>query len=301
MNDHANAANAPLVSMVLPVYNGARYLVEALDSIFAQSFRDFELIAVDDCSRDDTPKILQDYADRHDNMRILTNRVNSKLPASLNNGFAEARGSLFTWTSDDNILHPDMLTELVKIAQEEPEKDIFHADYRIIDEHGHHRALVPAGTPADLLRVNAVGACFLYRRKVDEVLHGYDEKLFGIEDYDFWLRAMQAGFRFRPIHRELYFYRRHDQSLTDRRARHIQALATQALLPVVRSLPHAPQRASAYIHVACRDSVTLRWYLLGKAAREQPLSLFSHAGMIARWLKYALGLRVRGQIRADAE
>ena len=107
---------APLISLVLPVYNGARYLPLALDSIFAQSFTDFELIAVDDCSTDATPAILADYAARHPNMRVLTNQANSKLPASLNNGFRAARGRWFSWTSDDNLLHPDTLEQLASEA-----------------------------------------------------------------------------------------------------------------------------------------------------------------------------------------
>ena len=85
-------ARAPLISLVLPVYNGERYLRDALDSIFAQSFTDFELIAVDDCSTDATPAILADYAARHPNMQVVTNAQNRKLPASLNNGFHLARG-----------------------------------------------------------------------------------------------------------------------------------------------------------------------------------------------------------------
>ncbi len=64
--------NPPLISLVLPVYNGERYLRGALDSIFAQTFSDFELIAVDDCSTDTTPAILAEYAARHPNMQVVT-------------------------------------------------------------------------------------------------------------------------------------------------------------------------------------------------------------------------------------
>lgn len=73
----------PLVSIVLPVYNGQKYLRESLDSILAQTVQDWELIAVDDCSTDATPQILADYAARDSRIRIMRNAENQRLPRSL--------------------------------------------------------------------------------------------------------------------------------------------------------------------------------------------------------------------------
>ena len=183
----ADKADRPLaVSLVLPVYNGERYLAEALDSIFAQSFTDFELIAVDDCSNDATPRILADYAARHPNMRVIRNAQNAKLPATLNNGFREARGEWFSWTSDDNTLDPDMLARLHEAA-EAGDADIYYADFRFIDADGEVTGSCRAGEPHEIVVGNPIGCCFL--REVDGSLGGYDEALFGVEDYDFWLRA----------------------------------------------------------------------------------------------------------------
>ena len=147
-----------------------------LDSIFAQSFDNFELIAVDDRSSDNTPAILADYAAREPRMRVITNPANRKLPASLNVGFAEAKGSWLSWTSDDNLLLPDMLARLVKARDSNPDADIIHADYRIIDENGAERSYVTTGPASDLVIDNTIGCCFLYRRDVDAGLGGYDEK-----------------------------------------------------------------------------------------------------------------------------
>jgi glycosyltransferase involved in cell wall biosynthesis len=288
----ANArAGAPLISLVLPVYNGARYLSAALDSIFAQRFADFELIAVDDCSTDATPAILADYAARHPNMRVLTNPANSKLPASLNNGFRAARGKWFSWTSDDNLLHPDTLEQLAAEATAGPDADILYADFQVIDEHGaliRKEAVEPAG---NLIFGNSIGCCFLYRREVDAALGGYDESLFGVEDYDFWLRAAAHGFRYRPVHRELYSYRRHGESLTDKRARQIHALTAQVMLREIDKLPPSPLRAEALVRLACRDPYTLRWNLLVRALHDRPASVPGHWRDILRWLKYALWAR----------
>ena len=82
----------PLISIVLPVYNGEKYLRESIDSILAQTMRDWELIVVDDCSKDATPAILAEYAARDRRIRVLRNEENQRLPRSLNIGFAETRG-----------------------------------------------------------------------------------------------------------------------------------------------------------------------------------------------------------------
>src|SRR3546814_5319748 len=88
--------------------------------------------------------------------------------------------------------------------------------------------------PVDrLLHGNNVGACFLYRARVTQALEGYDTGLFGVEDYDFWLRAAQR-FRFVALHEDLYIYRKHGGSLTSKRAAQIQALTAQI---VEREMP----------------------------------------------------------------
>ena len=101
--------STPLITIVLPVYNGSRYLSTALDAILSQTYKNFELIVVDDCSTDTTPKILTDYSFQDSRIRTIRNETNLKLPTSLNVGHQAGRGSFFTWTSDDNIPHSDWL------------------------------------------------------------------------------------------------------------------------------------------------------------------------------------------------
>lgn len=278
---------APLVSIVLPVFNGARYLRDALDSIVAQSFGDFELIAVDDCSTDATPQILAEYAARDPRIRVHRNAVNAKLPASLNAGFRLARGDLFTWTSDDNLLRPHMLQTLVAAADAHPGHAVFHSDYRLIDEAGLPGNLVSVAPSHQLVFGNVVGCSFLYRREVQHQLGGYDETLFGVEDYDFWLRAARH-FAFFPIHEDLYLYRRHGGSLTTARARQIHALAAQIMQREIEALPPSPRRAEAYVRLLCRDPYRIRLRLLLRALRDHPATVWRSSGKIVRWIAYFL-------------
>ena len=281
----------PAVSLILPVYNGERYLDEALASIFAQTFANFELIVVDDCSTDSSPDILAKYVGRHPNMRVIRNRTNANLPASLNTGFAAARGNWLSWTSDDNILHADMLERLYRAATN-GEAEIYYADFCVIDAAGEELESIRVGEPRDIVVKNPVGCCFLYSRVVDQALGGYDESLFGVEDYDFWLRAARQGFRFQAIHEELYSYRRHRNSLTSTRTREIYELSGPIMLQSIQELPRSPWRAYAYLKLATRDPYELRWHLLWCAFRDHPATPFRHLPEIAAWLRFAVRVRL---------
>lgn len=280
----------PAISLVLPVYNGERYLAEALDSIFAQTFTDFELIAVDDCSTDSTRDILDGYAAHHANMRIVANAANRKLPGSLNAGFRVARGEWFSWTSDDNTLDPAALERLHATATQ-GDADIVYSDFRIIDEDGTLVSSHSAGEPENIVLGNIVGCCFLYRQEVDAALGGYDEELFGVEDYDFWMRAMRHGFRFEALREELYSYRRHERSLTGTRARDIHRLASPMVERAIDEMPPSPRRAHAYLQLLCRNPYEQHWHLLGRAFRDDPLTVLRGAGGILRWIRSTLWAR----------
>ena len=93
--------SVPRVSIVLPSYNGERYIKESIDSVLNQSFTNWELIVVNDCSEDGTRRIVEEYAQNDSRVTIINNEKNMKLPKSLNIGFEVARGEYFTWTSDD--------------------------------------------------------------------------------------------------------------------------------------------------------------------------------------------------------
>ena len=102
-----------LVSVVLPTYNGSKWLSQSIDSILKQTYRNLELIIVDDASTDSTPELIMSFASRDPRIRIISHKSNKKLPQSLNDGFAIANGDYFTWTSDDNWYEPTAIEEMV--------------------------------------------------------------------------------------------------------------------------------------------------------------------------------------------
>jgi glycosyltransferase involved in cell wall biosynthesis len=226
---------SPLVSIVLPTYNGARYLREAIDSCLAQTYLKWELIVVDDCSNDATPEIIASYVASDRRIRSIRHQSNQKLPAALNTGHAAARGSYLTWTSDDNRFLPLAIEEMTSFLEEHPTVGVVYADCVLIDEGGQYLREYSAQPASRLAYMNPLRACFLYRRSVYETLGGYDAELFLAEDYEYWLRASRQ-FQLAPYHKILYEYRWHGHSLTNSRNRSdVRASIERALR---RHLPH---------------------------------------------------------------
>lgn len=215
----------PKVSIVLPVYNGEQYLGQSLESIVGQSFEDWELIIVDDCSSDSTPDIIDKWKRQDPRIRSYRNDPNKKLPGSLNEGFKHASGQYFTWTSDDNVFQPNALEIMVDSLDRDTKADLVYCDIDRIDENGDPIAHGGFnGSPNFLYLFNVVQACFLYRSEVHHRLGGYDESLFLVEDYDFWLRAYRNS-RFIHLKERPYLYRMHGGSLTSTRQREIRERA----------------------------------------------------------------------------
>lgn len=212
---------SPLVSIVLPTYNQARYLPAALDGIFSQTYRNWELIVVNDGSTDETPAVLAEYQRRYE--FTLISQANGGLPNALNVGFARARGEYLTWTSSDNITKPAMLDVLVASLDAHPEMGLVYADWDVIDEAGHvvARAYSCEHDRPLLFMANYVNACFLYRRECAERVGLYDDHVRGGEDWDYWLR-ISKHYPLLHVPESLYEYRVHGESLTARSGQLVQ-------------------------------------------------------------------------------
>jgi glycosyltransferase involved in cell wall biosynthesis/2-polyprenyl-3-methyl-5-hydroxy-6-metoxy-1,4-benzoquinol methylase len=223
-----------LVSVVLPVYNHAGLLREAVESVLAQTYRHFELIVVNDGSRDGVEKVLAEYVG-HPQVRILT-QPNQSLPKALSNGFEFARGEFWTWTSADNAMHPDQLRRQVAFLRANADVGMVYADYMAVDDAGRplgdvtfrpHNRRTPHDPNIHLPRDggsfgqtadNFIGPCFLYRGWIGRLLGDYDP-IQGIEDFDYWLRlSLVARIAHLDTDEPLYRYRVHADSLSGRAA-----------------------------------------------------------------------------------
>ena len=205
----------PKISIVLPCYNGSKMIGGAIESVIAQTYQDWELIIVNDCSTDNTLEVAQSYADKDQRIRVFSNEKNSKLPATLNHGFREAKGEYWTWTSDDNLLLPSMLEELSGYLDTHPEVGFVTSDLANIDVDGNIISydILPDNIQDKMPLNNCGGASFMYRSSIAKQIGEYREDLFLAEDYEYWMRLC---FNTKLAHypKVLYHYRVHEKSLT---------------------------------------------------------------------------------------
>lgn len=220
----------PAVSIVLPSYNGARYIRESIDSILRQTYTDWELIIIDDCSDDCTLEIAQEYEDQDSRIRVVHNEINMKLPNSLNIGFSYADGKYLTWTSDDNMYLPDALAVMADRLESTDAVMVCADEYAVNDDGARRWDTALSYKDDELCRKNTVGACFLYRREVYDRIGGYDADLFCVEDYDYWMRVKEQFGRIERIESVLYQYRYHEASLSSMKKEKIR----QALIKLRR-------------------------------------------------------------------
>lgn len=258
----------PSVSIILPCYNGERFLEKAIQSCLDQTWTDWELIIVDDASTDSTPDIINRYASMKSNISTVRLETNLGLPAALNSGFSQARGRYLTWTSDDNQYAPTALAEMLDVLDNNVTVAVVYADYTVQYESKSSTQRIHVGDPSRINVSNCVGPCFLYRREVHERLGGYAEDLFLAEDYDFWLRA-SAEFKMQALQSDLYLYRWHGKSLTSQKDVAVVKVTARARARFYRQHPEISGqiKARGWFHqvessVRCRKPWLAKQYLL---------------------------------------
>ena len=210
----------PAVSVIMPVYNVERYVEPAIESVLAQTCRDFEVIVVNDGSTDGTPILVDSYAARDSRIRVL-HKVNGGISSARNLALRTAAGDLIALLDGDDTWDPEFLESQISVLQAHPEVDVVTANARNLggNRDGEPARPWPDARPhPDLLGMiadeQAIFIMSVFRRRVFEQIGGFDESLRTNEDYDYWLRAAVAGLRFHRNARPLGGYRRRNDSLS---------------------------------------------------------------------------------------
>jgi glycosyltransferase involved in cell wall biosynthesis len=187
----------PVISVVMPVRNGERFLAQALDSILCQTFGDFEFIVVDDGSTDATPHILADYAHANERIHVQRQEARGMVPA-LNLGCELARGTYLARMDADDVASPRRFAEQVSFLERHPRIEVLGAAVLVVDEHD--RPLFPvwyATTNESIRRTLAAGTAFAHpvvmmRRSAFLISGGYRASFDPhAADYDLWLRMAE--------------------------------------------------------------------------------------------------------------
>lgn len=191
--------SAPAVTVLMPVYNADRFVAQTIDSVLAQTFRDFEFLIINDGSTDRTPEILQDYARRDDRIRLIS-RPNTGYVIALNEGLELARGELVARIDADDLADPRRLELQLARMRHEPDLVALGSNAYAMDENGrmlgdycvpltheeieasHLRGSSTIHHPAVMLRPAAV-----------KRVGGYRREFMPCEDFDLWLRLGEVG------------------------------------------------------------------------------------------------------------
>lgn len=250
-------AMTPLVSVVVPAYNAAAFVGRAVDSVLRQTVQDFELIVVDDGSRDDTLAVLAGYGGR---VQVLT-QPNAGPAAARNRGWRHARGEFVAFLDADDHWRPAKLERQLALMQAQPALAFCSTATTVVDADGRELAQWPCCAPdapmPELLfeqgaAVSGSTSGVLVRRALLQAAGGFDESLRGFEDPDLWMRLAARG-AYACVPEALTIVVRTPGSVSSHLPR--MRAATLAALRKNRALL-PPQRRGAFWRRACASALT---------------------------------------------
>lgn len=243
------------VTVLLAAYNGGAYLREAVESVLAQTFGDFELLLVDDASTDGSVDALP--ADPR--IRVLRNERNIGQIPSLNRGLRDARGPYVARLDHDDVCLPRRLEAQVAVLDAQPGVALAATWADIVDTDGRLWTPVRPRTrsfaefAADVVagQVFFVHPTIMFRRDVVLELGGFDESLDAAEDHDLYRRLVLARQEARVVEETLLHYRRHDQQMTIAKSANVWASDARSYERFLREL--APDTQASTLRLLLRS------------------------------------------------
>ncbi len=210
----ASLQTNPLVSVVIPCYNYARYLPEAVSSVLNQTCQDFEIIIVNDGSPDDTKEVAKKLIAQNPQHQIrLINQANSGQPAiARNRGIAETKAEYILPLDADDKLAPQAIESYLRAVEDYPNQPVVVFGW--LQRFGVEKNLwkTQSFSPNQLLHRTLLPYCSMYHRSVWEFQGGYATNVPGYEDWDFWIGAAEKGAKFVNVPLATTFYRRTAES-----------------------------------------------------------------------------------------
>ena len=212
--------NMPKISLIMSVYNGEDYLSEAIDSVLNQTFTDWELIVINDCSTDSTAEILSKYEALDSRVKVHTNEVNLRLPSSLNKALTLAQGKYIARMDADDICLPERLEKQYDFMEKNPDVALSSCRFMTLKN-----GVISSGGCGGKNDANSLKALLLV---TNPILHpgiisraeaikelGYDKNFTCTEDMELWTRFIMSGKKIEILSEYLMIYRLHDKQITE--------------------------------------------------------------------------------------
>jgi glycosyltransferase involved in cell wall biosynthesis len=241
----------PIISVLMPVHNGALYIREAVTSVLSQTFGDFEFIIVDDGSTDETPVILKEYNDSR--VRVMRLERKSGICRALNAGLAVVKGDFVARMDADDVCMKNRLSSQLKFMRKHPEVGLCGGDVvrfgtgcastvqRTMKRYDQIRAFALFDNPF-------IHATVMLRRAViNEYSIRYDEEFVNAEDYELWTRIVDL-FPCNNLRRVLVKYRVHDQNVTVRASEDMSIKGCRVFKRQLRELGLNPDDKQVAFH-----------------------------------------------------
>jgi glycosyltransferase involved in cell wall biosynthesis len=227
----------PKVSVVMPVYNGERFLREAMDSIISQSYENWEFLIIDDGSIDGTRAILEDYDDSR--IKIIRNDKRGGLTKALNKAIRIASGEYIARQDADDVSLPCRFEMQINFLEKHPDYGIVGSSYFQIDEKGKILSQINVFSEDTQIRESLMAqnwfghGSVMMRKDVLKYVDGYDDRFEFAQDYDLWLRIIEV-FKVANISKPLYCWRFTNSSISKRNQQEQRKYASLALFKAIR-------------------------------------------------------------------
>lgn len=262
------------VSIIIPVYNAEKFIESCIKSALYQTYKDIEVIAVDDGSTDKSLELLQQYSDK---IKVI-HKENGGTPTALNVGIKEMSGDWFKWLSADDLLKKNAVEVLLKESSKTIDREscIFYSNYDLINNSGKivKQFTEPNYNTLSLFDRNVILLDHFYGNGTTSLIHKsmfercglFDEKIGFQEDYEFWLRcSLLHECKLHLIPQNLAQYRIHDGQLTHTK--------------IDESLSHADYVRSFVLNKLSKDKKTEYKTALKKYSKQKPLRVKIRKGM----------------------
>ena len=201
--------NKALVSIVMPAYNCEKYVVEAINSILAQTYRNWELLVLDDGSKDNTLRIIEEFSQKDSRIKALPNGKNMGVSATRNRGIELASGEWIAFLDSDDMWNPEKLEKQFEIVEKEAAEFLFTGSSYINEEGEAYKEIfeVPEKITYKKLRNQNVISCssVLVKKKYFEHIKMEKDEMH--EDYAVWLRILKTGVTAFGVNEPLLIYR----------------------------------------------------------------------------------------------
>lgn len=186
----------PLVSVIMPAYNAEKYIAEAISSVLSQSYTNWQLLILDDCSTDHTAEIAEDFEKADTRIRVLRNPRNMGVAKTRNRGIDMAKGEWVALLDSDDRWHDDKLEKQLVVA-DSSDADIIYCSYALTDESGEHLAdyIVPETTDYNAMLKECVLSCSTVLLHHSLLTCHHFSHSFYQEDYVLWLELMKSGYK----------------------------------------------------------------------------------------------------------